>query len=589
MTASMMPVMVTTVDIDPDDPDRIAVGCDFRLKDLVKVLPGSRWNPTTRRWTVPLTWPSCLALRAQFGSALSIGDPLKMWASGAGDIKKRLRAMRNDLVSDPSEEFPVPGLFGYQEVGALAIYLAEQYLLFDATGTGKSRTALSGLYLLQKDDDDIFPLLIVAPKSMLQTWARTEVPEIFPHATVSVVAGTPKQVETALTPGHDVYVTSYDMLRRHSRLSPFGSVTLTDKEKQPGLFQNIAFRSVIADEAHRAKNAQAKQTRALWYVGHRAKYRIALTGTPIQDTPEDMWSLLHFVAPDEYPSKTAYVDRFLRVDYNIWGGREILGLNPRTEEEFRANLEARFRRITKDVALPFLPPKVFEIRWVEMPPPLRRAYRTMVSDMVAKLSDGSVLEVDSVLARATRLTQLANSSGEIEIDADGNEIFRMALPSPKIDQFMEDIDSGDYEGQKVAVYSDSRQLLELLSQTMTKKGLTYVMIHGDVTGVDRQEAIETFQAGDVDFILLTRAGGEGITLTAASVMVRLMRSWSYIAHTQSEDRVHRIGSEIHSSITYVDYVVSDTIEEGQLVRLSGKGERAQEVLRDADLLDLIKS
>ena len=90
------------------------------------------------------------------------------------------------------------------------------------------------------------------------------------------------------------------------------------------------------------------------------------------------------------------------------------------------------------------------------------------------------------------------------------------------------------------------------------------------------------------FILLTKAGGEGITLTAASVMVRLARPWSKIDYDQAEDRVHRIGSEKHDSILYIDYMTEDTIEEGQIARLNSKTARAQEVLQDAELLAMLK-
>ena len=586
------PVTLTTIDIDPDLPERIAVHTDFRLKELVKVVPGARWDSTHRRWTVPLTWPSCLALRAQFGSRLEIAPALRAWASEVGGLKKWLRELRTSLDGVDLTMIPVPGLFGYQGVGARLIARAGQYLLFDSTGTGKSRTALAGVVELiaEYSVDEVFPMLIVAPKSMLQTWARTEIPAVFPFMDdVSVVEGTKAKMTTAMEPGHRIYIMSYDTLRRNSRHAGFGGITLAADEKKDGLIQALGIKTIIADEVHRAKNAAAKQTRALWFVAHQASFRIGLTGTPIQDTPEDLWSLLHFVSPEEYPTKTSYIERFCKVDYNPWGGREIRGLNFRTEEELRANMEARWRRISKEVALPFLPPKVYEIRWVEMPPALRRAYRSMVDDLTAEMLDGTRLDANSVLTRALRLTQLANCSGTVETDADGEEIFRMALPSPKLSQFMDDVKDGDYDGSSVVVYSDSRQLIELLSGLMDKAGYEHTMIHGDVTGPDRQNAIDRFQNGEVKFILLTRAGGEGITLTAANVMVRLMRSWSYIAHTQAEDRVHRIGSEIHDSVTYVDYVVQDTVEEGQLARLSGKGARAEEVLRDEDLLEMLKS
>jgi SNF2 family DNA or RNA helicase len=292
---------------------------------------------------------------------------------------------------------------------------------------------------------------------------------------------------------------------------------------------------------------------------------------------------MRFIAPLEYGWKTAYVDRYLEVDWNRWGGREIIGVHPLRAKEFFGNLDARTRRVTKKAALPWLPEKIFETRWVELPPKLRKAYDSMASVLIAELEE-STLTAKSVLEKAGRLTQLANASGEV--DEDGK--YTMMAPSPKIDAFMDDIREGDFDGQQVVVFSDSRQLIELLADTMRAKKLTFTMITGDVEGLDRQDAIDEFQAGGCQFMLITRAGGEGVTLTAASTMVRLFRSWSSVVHQQAEDRVHRIGSEVHSSIKIIDYISLDTVEEGQIVRLSAKADRAEEVLRDKELLDMLK-
>lgn len=577
------------VDIDPDKTDRIAVWSDYRVKDAVKAVPGAKWDAELRRWTVPLTWPSCVALRKQLGASLTIEQSLNDWAFKVRGEKEILRELHRNITAAGVPEIKLPGfdeLYPYQRVAAYAIALAEAYALFDQTGCGKSRTSLAGIAFARHLGHDIFPLMIVAPKSMLTTWARDEVPNYFPEAAVSVIAGTPSTMKKAMEPGSDIYVTTYDTMRRYSRHASYPTVKLLDDEKIDKELNLIEWKSVVADECHRVKNPAAKQTRALWYLSSGARFRVGLSGTPMQDTPEDLWAILRYLSPEEYPTKTSYVDRFLLVDYNLWGGREIKGLNPSNADEFLNNLETRYRRVTKDAVLKFLPPKVYETRWVELPPKMRKAYESMKKVMTAELESGDTLAAKSVLERAGRLTQLANASGEL--DPDTGE-FKMTLPSPKIDSFMDDVLNGDFDGQQVVVFSDSRQLIDLLSEVMTKKKIAHVSITGSVTGDDRQAAMDTFQSGSVPFILLTRAGGEGVTLTAASTMVRLVRSWSYIVHTQSEDRVHRIGSERHESINYVDYVTDETVELGQIARLNAKGARAQEVLRDDELLELLKT
>lgn len=580
----MMP-MLTTVDIAPEYPDVITVDCSYHVKEIVKRVPGARWNQDGRRvWTVPLTWGSCLALRTEFGDNLVIGPDLRRWASATKTEHDAMVALRASL--HPTDDFDPgtePGwevLFPYQLSGAELISKSHgRYMLLDETGCGKSRTGLAGLAKL----DEPWPALIVAPKSMLLTW-ENELNSFFgPSLDIRVVAGTPGQRKKLLEPGGDVYIISYGSLRQHSKLSHFGKAKVTDAQREPKELQAIDFRTVLVDEAHRAKNPTAAQTRALWAASGDAAYRLAMTGTPVQENAEDLWALLHFVMPEVFTSKTAYVDRFLQIDWNRWGGREITGLKPGAEAEFFAIFDAMTRRVTKEAALPFLPPKLYEVRWVELPPKLRRAYNSMQQDLIAELETTTV-SAKSVLERAGRLLQLANASGEV--DADGK--YHMMMPSPKIEAFVDDLIAGDFDGQSVVVFSDSRQLIDLLSAELTRIDRTHVMITGDVTGDDRQEAMEKFQSGEVDLILITRAGGTGITLTKASTMVRLVRPWSFTEHAQAEDRVHRIGSEMHESVTYIDYVTMDSVEEGQLVRLNAKGATAQEILRDSDLLEMLK-
>ena len=280
------------------------------------------------------------------------------------------------------------------------------------------------------------------------------------------MSGTAAKVKGQLDPADsaDFYVVNYDLVRRYSRLAPFPTVTLAADEKKDREFQALPIRSVVADEGHRIANPTAKQTRAVWQLmnGPLVTTRLILTGTPIQDSPEQLWSPLHAIAPHEYGTKTSFVNRFTDVRFNMWGGREITGLNPRTQAEFESNFWTRSRRITKAAALPFLPEKVFETRWVELPPTLRKAYDQMKRSLIAELEGGTVV-AGSVLERATRLTQLANAAMTEIPDPDGIEPprYRMVMPSPKLDAFLADLAAGDFP-DPLAVFTDSRQLADLL-------------------------------------------------------------------------------------------------------------------------------
>jgi len=568
-------------EIDAADPTRILVSVPFRSNDAAKAVPGCRWSGKDRSHVAPLTWNTCLALRGEFGAGLTIGDELKAWAF----IEKKRRedaAALHGLLELPDGVTlpPLPGvdkLFPYQGVDALLAQQMHRVLLMNQTGTGKTWSALAGMSLLDHSGHNIFPLLVVAPKSMVITWARDEIPRFFAGADIRTCVGTPSKMRKALEPGGDIYVIGWGGLRTYSRHAHFGKAKVSDKEKEPNA---IAFKAAIIDEVHRAKDTGSKQTRALWPVTDECSYVIALTGTPIESTPDDMWPLLRATrGQHEYGHKTQWMDRFLQIDPGFWGGFEIKGLHPATAPEFLQTLDTISRRTTKAQALPWLPDKSYQTRWVSLPPKFRAAYNSMRDHYLTELDDGTTVAASNPLVASSRLTQFAQ--GLVEEQPDGS--YKLVAPLPKVDAFMDDLKDGDFGDQKLVVFSDSRQTADILCDELSKAGRNYVVINGDSTDEERDLAKASFQsmeAGSPQIIVCTRAGSEGITLTAASTMVRLVRSWSSVTYEQAEDRVHRIGSEIHDKVVYVDYVTEDTVEEKQLVKMAGKHSRAQEITRD---------
>ena len=241
--------------------------------------------------------------------------------------------------------------------------------------------------------------------------------------------------------------------------------------------------------------------------------------------------------------------------------------------------------------LPFLPPLLRERRDVEMSPKQKRAYTQLAEKMIAELESGEMLVATNTLTQSLRLLQLASSYGELDvvetIGDDGwpvqKERMILANPSSKVDAFMDDLD--DYEGRSVLVFTVSSQLLHLLSEALTKKGIAHGKIVGGQSMAERQMSIDDFQAGKTKFILATvGAGGTGITLTAANTVVYLQRSWSLIDMEQSRARAYRIGSEVHESILQIDYVTPNTMEEAVIAALEGKSAGLEDLVRDRDLL-----
>lgn len=603
-----MELMPIYAEISTNDPTRIVVDVPYVLKDALKEVPGWKWDSDDdpRKWTVPRSWTACLALKDEFPQ-LDIGPSLREWAVATGKTKRWLRLNRLNIDLNPDDEAlnqlvardEFKWLYPHQRVDALAIHQSGgSYLLMNDVGTGKTASALTALRLREIYDEEDgpegpFPALIVAPKSMLRTWER-EIRKAFPEAwgpdqrSVSIVDGTPATVRKALEPGFDFYIIGWELLRRYSRIAAYGSTPIPAGANVEKELNALGISTIVGDEIHRITDPTSQRSRAFKYLAHHANYRIGLTGTPIQEGAIDPWHLLHCIFPAEYPTKTSYVSRYLIEEFGEWGERIIGGINPTREEEFRKNFEAVTRRMTTDI-IPGLPPVIPSTRWVVLPPKHRKAYNQMKNNLIAEI-EGGTLTAANQLVKAGRLVQLANSYGSLTVDPEtGAERFTMTDESPKLDAFMDDIENGDYDGHQVVVYSESKQLLRFLAGRMDKRFHdAYVSITGDVTGDDRQRAMDIFQAGGAQFCLLTKAGGEGITLTAADTLVRLVRPWSYRTDVQVAARVRRIGSQIHEVINHIDYLVEDTIDVEIVLRLYTKGIAAEDVLRDGELLEMLR-
>jgi len=599
----MAPVPVN-VELDQDG-ERIVISADWRFKELCKSLPGSSYDGTTQSWSVPASWSSCLALRSTFKSDLELGEVLKQWAGALKtEFVEPAMALRN-VEHLPDGEGDAD-LFPHQRAGVKFLATAKRALLADEPGLGKTAQAIRGIKAIKDAGEDVFPVLIVCPNTLKKNWQR-EFNKWWPEVNVKVIKGTPiqrrKQFEEE---GVDVYVINWESLRTHSRLAPYGSialarcpeckghderVTINKCEVHERELNKIPFKAVVADEMHRSKDPKSKQTRALWAASGDAEIRFALTGTPIANNVLDLWAILHWISPKNWPSKTKWIDRMVSTMLNAFGGMMVLGLKPEMEAEFHATVDPHMRRMLKANVLPWLPPVVNERRDVEMSTKQKKAYEQMRDHMIAELEGSGPVVAPSVLTQTTRLHQFASSYAEMVIDElTGDQKAILSDPSCKIDALMDDIDNGDFGDDSVAVCAVSRQLLELLSARLEKAKIPHGMITGAQNEDERQKAIDDFQSGRIKWILFTdKAGGVGVTLTAARQLVMLQRPWSLVDHKQALDRVHRIGSEIHDSILIIDYVTEGTIEERVIQVLETKAENFEQIVNDKSrLLQLLK-
>ena len=587
--------MPVTVDLD-SEKSHILITAEWRYKELCKSLPGSSWNQTEQVWRVPLSWSSCLALRSTFRDDLTIGPDLTEWA--ANEVNTRISptmALRELETADGDED-----LFPHQRAGVAFLATAKRALLADEPGLGKTAQAIRALKKLQENGEEVFPALIVCPNTLKKNWAR-EFKTWWPEVTTQVIKGTSAQRKKQFESNADVYIINWESLRTHSRLAPYGSVALTRCSSCGGHdegisenrcevhlreLNNIDFKAVVADEIHRSKEPKSKQTRALWSATGDAQIRFALTGTPIANNVVDLWAILHWLSPKDWPSKTKWIDRMIDTMLNAFGGMLVIGVKPHMQDEFYKAINPHMRRMLKSVVLPWLPEIINERRDVEMSTKQKKAYTQMRDTMIAELESGDALTAPSILTQTTRLVQFASSYATMEVNETTGEIkARLSDPSCKVDALMDDISHGDFGDDSVAVCAVSRQLIELLSAAMTKAKIDHGLITGAQDEDERQKAIDDFQSGKIKWILFTaQAGGVGVTLTAARRLIMLQRPWSLVDHKQALDRVHRIGSEIHDSVIITDYVTEGTIEERVLQVLETKADNFEQIVRDKDQL-----
>lgn len=583
-----------SVKVDVYDDTRILITSSnpFRDKELIKTLPGAKYNIHEHRWFAPLTWTVCLQLRGIFGDRLAIGDDLIKWAQAE-------RVNRVDPAIELRQAWDAEGdedLYPFQRAGVRFLTYAQRALLCDEMGTGKTVQTIRTLMNSVRNGGNPFPAIVVAPNNMTLTW-KAEFEKWFPGTKVNVIKGSAaKRRQIIADPAH-VYVINFEGLRSHTKLQAYPGVrlkpcircdgTLADVpanapgrcERCPKELNERGWKTVIVDEAHRMKNPKAKQTMACWALRTKeTEYVYCLTGTAIANAPHDLWPALHMISREEWPSRTKYIDRYCLTTFNPFGGMNIIGIQPTTKDEFFMAVDPRMRRMPKEAVLPFLPKKTYSTRYVEMSQKQERAYRAMENDLITLLDEGVTVAVNP-LTQLTRMTQFASAYAELDENGD----VKLAMPSNKVDALVEILEEmGD---EPAVVFAQSRQLIELAAKKLEDLKIDFGMIVGGQTPDEREYNKNQFQEGRTRVILCTiAAGGIGITLTRSATAIFLQRSWSMVDNSQAEDRVHRIGSEVHDKVNIIDVVSVGTVEERQRVVLGNKLERLEEVMRDRETL-----
>jgi SNF2 family DNA or RNA helicase len=555
----------------------MATGDDWEIDRAAKAL--KRLTAAAEKTDPPgaLKFPATWATVTQLGFTFN-SDAVGRWTP-MPRLRQWITAEFLRRCNPPNPFFTLPpGLTPrqYQIQGAAEISAAGKFLLFDDPGTGKTTTTILGL-MARQQEHELFPMVIITPSwDVADVWTR------------HIRQWAPDWPEPSLYGGPDR--TLFDL--SGISVTTYATATL-DAGNARGPLVKLKASAVIADESHFLKNTKAQRTSAVQRIAAHADTFVGLTGTPVTRDTGDIFPVLAAMDPRTYPSRERFVKRYLDTADNGYG-ETVEGLKVLAEPEFRAALAGQYRRVSKQDVLDQLPPKIYSVRRIGIPPQWRKSYDTMEQDMLAELPDGTDLPVMSVLAQLTRLGQLASSACDVavteELDVTTGELKKhyevtLKAPSWKADALLGIL--GERPGQQTAVFANSKQLIMIAGAACEKAGYRCGYITGGQGKKERHDAIEKFQAGQLDVVLATAgAGGLGITLTRASTVVALQRSWQLDQAIQIEDRAHRLDDIVltHDALEIIDVIAKDTVEDRVRELLRTKSSQLGHLVQDSRIV-----
>ena len=415
--------------------------------------------------------------------------------------------------------------------------------LADDMGLGKTVQTLA--LLLTRVGEG--PALVVAPTTVGANWLR-EASVFAPSLRMIAYRGPGRrQLLDDIGPG-DVLVTSYDLLARDGE--PLGGVR---------------FGTFVLDEAQAVKNAASRRAAAARMI--HADFRIALSGTPIENHLGELWSIFRIISPGLLGGWERFRKRFA---IPIERDRD-----PARQKALARLVRPFLLRRMKAAVAPELPARTETVRFVALSPAERELYETERISAIAALSSADPREGRfAMLAALTRLRRLACHPRLVDATS--------SVPSSKLAAFLEVLDELRDAGHRALIFSQFTSHLALVREALDARAVKYLYLDGQTTVPERERLVTAFQAGEGELFLLSlKAGGSGINLTGADYVVHLDPWWNPAAEDQATDRAHRIGQS--RPVTVVRLVARGTIEEAVLTLHAEKRELAESLLAGGEL------
>ena len=455
-------------------------------------------------------------------------------------VGKGFRALVRDIRNPAEAEREIPP----ELTGVLRDYQATGYrwlsslashgmggILADDMGLGKTLQTIA--FLLARRGPDTSPALVVTPTSLIYGWLD-EIARFTPELRAVAVAGTKPQREEilrdAMNKGKDVVITTYATLRN-------------DME----FYEKCHFSCAILDEAQHIKNPTTKAAKAVKRI--KADCRFALTGTPIENTLTELWSIFDFLLPAYLGSHKTFHQKYEK-------GIVRDGDAARTDNLRRHIAPFILRRLKRDV-LTELPDKTESRLTNEMTPEQEKVYKAYFAQSRKELANelknrGFDASRIKILALLTRLRQIACDPALFLENYDGG--------SGKLDQLEELVGDAVAGGHRLLIFSQFTSMLHRIRERLAEAGHDCEYLDGQTPAAERLQLVKDFNAGTKPIFLISlKAGGTGLNLTGADMVIHYDPWWNPAVEEQATDRAYRIGQM--NKVQVVKLVTKDTIEE----------------------------
>ena len=490
--------------------------------------------------------------------AIFVNNLLEEHDEIAADRDKNFKSLIRNFNTVKESDIEVPEnlariLRGYQIYGFKWLSMLSELgfggILADDMGLGKTIQVISLLQsrknLLEKEGKRL-TALIVCPASLVYNWEE-EFRRFAPSVEVRAVAGSLSERKAILSQEvlPEVLVTSYDLLKRDI-----------------GLYEEKKFDYEIIDEAQFIKNPKAAVSKSVKVIN--AEHRFALTGTPIENRLSELWSIFDYLMPGFLYT----YDRF-RSDFEN-------AITRHKDEEITKQLKNMvgpfiLRRLKENV-LKDLPDKMEEIRFSKFDAAQRKLYDAQVTHMKKLLESEdykSGKDKLKVLAELTKIRQICCDPELITAGYKGESAKRASC--------LELIESAIDGGHKILLFSQFTSMFELLERDLREKGIEFYKITGETKKEERIKLVHAFNENEVPLFLISlKAGGTGLNLTGADVVIHYDPWWNLAAQNQATDRAHRIGQT--RKVSVFKLIVKGTIEEKIVEMQNAKKDLADAIL-----------